>query len=271
MTHPAPEPLLPGRRAVLVRRLERALAAQGAGTVSSGTLEEAVEQWAAQGGSSTALQAALRGLFPAGKGGPLPHVAWGMLGVPAPGSVALGAAREARLTHLAELHDVTGPAVVEGLGTRLSGEPHLVTDLLRARPWLMEAQTGGATAMLGAVFRSEWAGFLVLLGEFGPWAYVSSVADLQRLSRHYRGLVEAASRCPPGQALEAALRLTLQAPDLPLLVRLEVTDYRSGTRPRKAAAQAAPHLARLEEAFWAAARGQAQRRRDEWAASRRGG
>lgn len=262
-----------GPVAALARRLGRALAPSAPGLTppAPGVLERIVSHWAGSGNLSTL------GALLAEAGFPLPdaalrQAAWAMLGVPAPGAVPLGEARDTRLTHLAELHDVTGPSAVEALGARLTGEEHLVPDLLRARPWLEGEGLRGAGEVLGAVFRSEWSGFLVLLGEFGPWAYVSSVADLQRLSRHYRDLVRTAAARAAEEALGAALQL--QAGDVragrlwstSLLARLEVAEYRRAS-PRLLAA-GADGLADLEGAFWGAARDLAERRRTEWAARR---
>ena len=263
----------------LTRRLARALATSAPGSERLASerlvperLEQAVIRWAGAGGDLSALGMAL------GEAGlPLPEaalrrVAWGMLGVTAPGAVPLGQAQDTRLTHLAELHDVTGPSAVEALGVQLTGEEHLAPDLLRARPWLEAGVFRGAGEVLEAVFRTEWSGFLLLLGEFGPWAYVPSVVDLQRLSRHYRDLVWTAAALPGEQALDAALRL--QAGHLrstPLLARLEAAAYRRVTpTPRLPAAAAAGvgSLVEREGAFWWAAQDLAERRRAEWAARR---
>ncbi|PNY82798.1 hypothetical protein CVO96_01360 [Deinococcus koreensis] len=153
----------------------------------------------------------------------------------------------ARLSHLAELRDVSSPAEAARASAEFSGEPGFAADLLAVRPWLSPATP--KREVLGALLDSEWTGFLALLGEYGPWVYVSTVRDLQTLSARYGELITAASG-----ADEEAVWNASQGTVFPsLLARLEATDYR---RP----GQGGGDLAALEAAFWAEAAAQARGR-----------
>lgn len=251
------------------RQLQRALRDQGLTPPDHAVPEGVVREWTrteTPGGLET-LRAALTHQGLALDGLDLGPLAWALLGTGRVRAARLGRDRDARLLHLAELHDIPGPFAVGVLGSNLAGEGHLVSDLLHARPWLRAPEgPHRVREVLEAVFRTEWSGFLVLLGEFGPWAYVPSVADLQRLSRAYRELVEAAASRTEDEVLEAALRLGRDFPGTPLLARLEATDYRQTRGKRRGGP---PDLQAREEAFWHAAREQARQRRDDWAAGRR--
>ncbi|TDE85294.1 hypothetical protein [Deinococcus sp. S9] len=249
------------------RRLRAALRLQGVTGPDDISLEEILRRGGGRGllGTQpdplTALDAALRGQGVTLERNALMAVAWAVLGVPAPRTVRLGSAAAVRLTHLAELHDLMLPSTVQTLARRLAGEANLAPDLLRVRPWLT-----GLTKLedvLAAVFRDEWSGFLALLGEFGPWVYVPSVADLQALSHRYAALVRAASTSGENAVLAAAWQLQQLGASPPLLARLEVSDHR-----REAGHQETSELVRLERAFWTAAEQQASRRRNERAARR---
>ncbi|MEW6422105.1 MAG: hypothetical protein AB1511_10340 [Deinococcota bacterium] len=251
-----------------VRRLREALRRQGVTGPDDIRLEETIRQWAPGPTSKrsdplTELDAALLGQGITLDKGALTAVAWAVLGVSAPRTVRLGSAAPARLTHLAELHDLTLPSAPQTLARQLAGEANLAPDLLRARPWL----TGPAKPedVLAAVFRDEWSGFLALLGEFGPWVYVPSVADLQALSHRYAALVQAAQASSDTAALAAAWQLQPPGSSTSLLARLEATDHR---QPEEHRPVAGPDLIRLERAFWETAELQARQRRDEWGARR---
>lgn len=248
------------------RRLRAALRLQGVTGPDDISLEEILRQGGPgptgqQSDPLTALDTALRGQGVTLDRGALMAVAWAVLGVPAPRTARLGSAAAVRLTHLAELHDLMLPSAVQTLARQLAGEANLAPDLLQVRPWL----TGLAQLedVLATVFRQEWNGFLALLGEFGPWVYVPSVADLQALSHRYAALVRAASTSGENAVLAAAWQLQQLGAPPPLLARLEVSDYR-----REAGHQETPELIRLERAFWTAAEQQASRRRNERAARR---
>lgn len=252
---------------IRARQLQRALRDQGCVPPDSAVLEGVVREWTGMEvpAGLEELRTALHAHGLTLEDPSLREVAWALLGSGRVRAVTLGRDRDTRLLHLAELHDVPGPFAVGVLGTNLAGEKQLIPDLLYARPWLTGA--GGlpqAREVLEQVFQTEGPGFLVLLGEFGPWAHVPSVADLQRLSRGYRELVGAAALGTEDEVLEAALRVGRDFPGAPLLARLEATDYRQarrrGTRP---------DLAALEAAFWATARAQARQQRDRWAAGHR--
>lgn len=200
----------------------------------------------------------------------LVRVGWALLGVPATGRVHLGDSRWSRLTHLTELHDMTLPSGARALARQLGSESHLIPDLLQARPWHRESGLSRAEDVLTAIFQDEWSGFLSLLGEFGPWVYVPSVADLQALSRLYAGLVHRAAESQEVEVLTAVVRGHFHAESL--LLRLEVTDYRS-SGGRKADLSPVEHnveaLLKSEQAFWKAAEDQAQGQRAERVARRR--
>lgn len=189
-----------------------------------------------------------------------PRAQWAALGQPRPRSLTLPPAARARLAHLAELRDVASPSDAARVGAELASERWLAPDLLAARPWLPPHTP--AREVPEAVLHSEWTGFLALLGEYGPWVYAASVADLQRLSRLYSRLVSAASCASEATVLAAALA---GCPLPSLLARLEETDYRTPA----AAAPTAPELAALELAFWQEVQAQAGTRRAAWLARRR--
>jgi len=250
------------------RRLGQALDRLGLGGTPPAALEEIVRNTFQGDPPLAELEAGLwrRGLAldPAA----LAQLAWGLLGVPRPPTVRLSAA-DPRLTHLAELHDVTLPSAARTLATRLAGERNLAPDLRRVRPALA-AGGGDAATLLEAISREEGPGFLVLPGEFGPWAYVPSVADLQELSRAYGALVRAASGSRDAEVLAAALLLQGRsaAASPSLLARLEVTDYRlprGAARPPRPPGPSAVDLVALEEACWAAAEQIAREQRARWA------
>lgn len=227
--------------------------------------------WAAAGldGDPLAgLDAALRAQGTTLDGGALTQVAWALLGVSAPRGVRLTPGTRGRLSHLVELHDLSLPSRARELGGQLARERALAPDLLRARPWLTGVE--GARDVLGAVFETEWSGFLGLLGDFGPWVYVASVADLQALSRRYAALVEAASGAGDAEVLAAAVHWHAPFPGGSLLARLEATDHRTPAAPRRAASSppASAALVEAEAAFWHAAQRLARERRDGWAARR---
>ncbi|MEF2277253.1 hypothetical protein V3W47_03015 [Deinococcus sp. YIM 134068] len=255
-------------------RLQESLRRHGQ-EVDPALVPEVIAWWERSGNADATfaeLDAALRAQGVGVEGETLARAVWDWLGVSAPRSVALGAGR-ARLTHLAELHDVALPSRARELGGQFGRERTLVPDLRRARPWLGEA--GSARDVLTLIFETEWSGFLALPGEVGPWVYVPSVADLQSLSRSYAALVRVASRAGDAEVLDAAIRLQLRSPEGSLLARLEATDYRDSppgrhrSRLRPASERVdAPQLMALEEAFWDAARTLAHTRRDAWAARR---
>ncbi|WP_216327006.1 hypothetical protein [Deinococcus aestuarii] len=248
--------------------LQHTLRAQGRALGSEAALEVVTRLRTDPAPSLAGLDGALRGQGLELESAHLTRLAWALLGVPSPRSVRLTAAARGRLTHLVELHDVSRPSRARDLGGQLARERTLAPDLLRARPWL--AGVSGTPDALAAVFETEWSGFLSLLGEFGPWVYAPSVADLQALSHGYAALVRRASGSGEGGVLAAALRLDRAGPGPSLLARLEVTDHRAGgAAPSREAGEAAG-LVEAEQAFWAAAQRQARRRRGEWAA-RRGG
>ncbi|BDP43367.1 hypothetical protein DAETH_33360 (plasmid) [Deinococcus aetherius] len=246
--------------------LGHTLRQQGRAVGEEAALEVVTRFRAGEDGQPLAtLDGALREQGVALDAGALARVAWALLGVPSPRSVRLTSAARGRLTHLVELHDVSLPSRARELGGQLAREETLAPDLLRARPWLGGGQ--GAREVLAAVFDTEWSGFLSLLGEFGPWVYAPSVADLQTLSHGYAALVRLASGRREADVLAAALRLERDASAGSLLARLEVTDYRGDASSREVRDGTAG-LVEAEEAFWAAAARQARHRRDEWAARR---
>lgn len=172
---------------------------------------------------------------------------WAAHGQPRPRAIRLSPQARARLAHLAELRDVSSPAEAARASAEFAEEPGFAADLLRVRPWL-SPQTP-RREVLGALLDTEWTGFLALLGEYGPWVYVSTVRDLQILSARYGELVTAASG-----ADEEAVWNASREPVFPsLLARLEATDYR---RPGHGGGD----LAALEAAFWAEAGAQARGR-----------
>ncbi|MBB5234015.1 hypothetical protein [Deinococcus budaensis] len=257
----------PTRPSVFAGRLRQVLARP---ELPGAALEEVVQAAFGAADPLAALGAALRG-----RGVPLElpalaGVAWGLLGVTRPRAVQLGAAADARLTHLAELHDVAVPSAARTLAARLAGERDLAPDLRRVRPgWVPDG--GDTAALLEAVFREEGAGFLALPGEFGPWAYLPGVADLQELSRAYGALVRAASASGEREVLTAALLLQARAPlgAAPLLARLEAAAY----RPQRGPARPGPapaELVALEDACWSAAARIAREQRARWTRPRRG-
>ncbi|GBF08038.1 hypothetical protein DAERI_210034 [Deinococcus aerius] len=244
---------------------------QGVAPVGGTALETILAGWRTPDQPLLALDAALRHEGVALEPPALAEVAWALLGVQGRARLQLGEARWTRLTHLAELHDVTLPSQARTLARQLAGEAFLVPDLLRARPWLREPGREGAENVLAAILHTEWSGFLALLGEFGPWVYVPTVADLQALSRPYARLVHQAAESQDAELLSAALQI--DPPEESLLVRLEVTDYRQSGRREALSLRVgrnAAQLAELEQSFWDDAERLAQRRRAEWAA-RRGG
>ncbi|GMA17127.1 hypothetical protein E5F05_03240 (plasmid) [Deinococcus metallilatus] len=267
-----------GEITVQARRLQQALHRENLPWEGTAPLEELVSQWLHPPGPPppdplAALDVLLRQYGLVLEAGGLVRVAWAVLGVPAVRSVRLGNAASTRLTHLAELHDLAAPSAVRALAARLAAEVNLAPDLLRARPWLSAAALKTTADVLGAVLESEWTGFLILLGEFGPWAYVPSVAAMQALSRRYAALVQAASVSPDGGVLAAAFHLQPGDPGGSLLARLEVTDYRpqrGAPRSPRANVETVAELVRLERAFWEAAEDQARQRRAEWAGRRPG-
>lgn len=184
---------------------------------------------------------------------------WAALGQPLPRAISLNAAARARLSHLAELRDISTPADAARASAEVAGERWFAADLLAVRPWL--AADTPRRGVLSALLDTEWAGFLALLGEHGPWVYAASVRDLQCFSALYGTLVGAASRAREDDALSAARSLTAYPS---LLARLEGTDYR---RP----AGSPPELAALEAAFWQQAAAQAAERRADWQARRSAG
>lgn len=180
---------------------------------------------------------------------------WTILGQPRPRSVRLTAQARARLAHLAELRDVSGPAEAARASAEFAGEPGFAADLLGVRPWI--SRDTPRREVLNALLNTEWTGFLALLGEYGPWVYVGTVRDLQTLSARYGALVAAASEADEDAVWNASLGT---APP-PLLARLEATDYR---RPGSArSGRGGKDLAALEAAFWAEAGAQARRRYEE--------
>lgn len=285
----------PGNISTQVRRLQEALKPLGVEAPSPLVLEQIVTGWNREVGSAAsppggqqplrdggwgaeqalaALDSALHGSGVQLGSQALPRLLWALLGVPAAGHLHLGSTRWSRLTHLTEFHDVSLPSSARSLGRQFAHEPHLAADLLRVRPWLDQVELPRAEGVLAAIFQVEWTGFLALLGEFGPWVYAPSVADLQALSQIYARLVHLAAESPEPEVLGAAFRLSRTGKDL--LFRLEATDYRRpGEDPTAAttgsqASQASSHLVEAERAFWDTAEAQARQRYTAWAA-RRGG
>ncbi|UQN09897.1 hypothetical protein [Deinococcus sp. QL22] len=197
---------------------------------------------------------------------------WASLGVAAPRQVRLAPAARARLAHVVELNDVSSPSDAERWAGPLAREPHILADLSRVRPWLPPGASGTRretlTAVLTEIMGREWTGFLVLLGEYGPWVYAPSVADLQELSRHYAAVVLSATGASEQTVLDAAQQLQQTGPaHVSLLARLEATDYR---QPQPRISDPLPsQLAELELAFWHAAQAQARRRVQEWEREKR--
>lgn len=258
----------PTGSSLLARRLRQALARP---ELPEEVLDEAVRATLGAADPLEALDAALRGRGVPLEPGALAGVAWALLGVARPRSVRLGTAADARLTHLAELHDLPVPTAARPLAARLAGEKDLAPDLRRVRPQL--AAVGGETAaLLEAIFREEGAGFLALPGEFGPWAYLPGVADLQELSRAYGALVRAARASGEVDVLTAALRLQARAPAgaVPLLARLEAADYRPQRRPGRPVGPTPAELVTLEDACWSVAARSAREQRARQAGQRRG-
>lgn len=257
----------PSSPSVFARRLRQALARP---ELTGAALEEVVQATFGAAEPLGALHEALRRRGVVLEPPDLAPLAWSLLGVTRPRSVRLGAAA-ARLTHLAEWHDVTLPSAARTLATRLAGESHLAPDLRRVRPTLA-ADGGGAATLLEAISREEGAGFLVLPGEFGSWAYVPGVADLQELSRAYGALVRAASASRQEDVLTAALLLQARAPAgaVPLLARLEVADYRPARQPARSPGAAPGELVALEETCWATAEHIAREQRQRRARQRGG-
>lgn len=179
-----------------------------------------------------------------------PTFYWAALGLATPRAVTLSPAARARLTHMAELRDVSSPGDAQRAGAEYARERHLAPDLLRVRPWL--APDTPARQVVTAVLNTEWTGFLALLGEHGPWVYAGSVRDLQELAEGYGALVRAASTATDDIAFQAA-----QATPDSLLTRLEATDYRV---PGNHGAAPGP----LERAFWQDTHREALRRRQQW-------
>ncbi|THF70293.1 hypothetical protein E7T06_08265 [Deinococcus sp. Arct2-2] len=192
---------------------------------------------------------------------------WASVGVPTPRQVRLTPAARTRLAHLVELNDVSSPSDAGRWAGQLAREPHILADLSRVRPWLLPRASGTRretlTDVLTEIMGREWTGFLVLLGEYGPWVYAPSVADLQELSRHYAALALAGGSASEQTVLDAAQQLQQIDPaHVSLLARLEATDYRQ-PQPRTPE-PSSEQLTRLETAFWNAAQAQAQRRAQEW-------
>lgn len=250
--------------------LQHTLRAQGRALGDEAALEVVTRFRTDPAPSLAGLDGALRGQGLDLEAVALTRLAWALLGVPAPRSVQLTPTARGQLTHLVELHDVSLPSRARELGGQLARERTLAPDLLRVRPWL--GGVSGAREVLAAVFDTEWSGFLSLLGEFGPWVYAPSVADLQALSRHYAALVRLASGSREEGVLAAALRLAPPleggGPGPSLLARLEATDYRAGDGNPSREADETAALVEAEDAFWAAAQRQARQRRGEWAARR---
>ncbi|WP_102127570.1 hypothetical protein [Deinococcus planocerae] len=226
------------------------------------------EQAGANGSPLGRLDEALREHGLALDAGTRSRTAWTLLGVAAPGAVRLTPGARGRLTHLVELHDLSLPSRAREVGGQLARERTLTADLRRARPWLGGGE--GVRDVLAAVFDNEWSGFLSLLGEFGPWVYAPSVADLQALSHRYAALVRLAAGSREEDVLAAAVRLGRASPAGSLLARLEATAYRAGGEPPSRTPPPSPdRLVEVEQTFWDAAQEQARGQRDRWAARRR--
>ncbi|WP_221088887.1 hypothetical protein [Deinococcus aquaedulcis] len=190
---------------------------------------------------------------------------WAALGQPRPRALPLSPAGRAQLSHLTELRDLDSPGAAARVGAELAGERTLAPDLLGVRPWL--PRDLGPHALPGALLRSEWTGFLALLGEHGPWVYAPDVRAVQRLSAAYGALVMAAQAVSEEVALQAAQAAVARASHWTLLPRLEAVPYR---QPRRGAATAGALLER-EAAFWALAADLAQAAHTAWQARRTGG
>ncbi|MHA0037835.1 hypothetical protein [Deinococcus sp. PESE-13] len=134
---------------------------------------------------------------------------------------------------LAEWRDRASPSAAARVGAEFGGEAHFAGDLRRVRPWLPAGLSGAA--LLDAIRREEWTGFLALLAEDGPWVYVQNVREVQVLSRLYSWLAGAAGARGEGLGVEASAE-----------------------------------LAALEAEFWEVAAGFAAEQRGRWAAQRRG-
>ncbi|ANC71299.1 hypothetical protein DRO_1565 [Deinococcus radiodurans R1 = ATCC 13939 = DSM 20539] len=143
----------------------------------------------------------------------------------------------APLPLLAELRDVDSPSAAARVGAEFGGEPHFAKDLQRVRPWLPPELTGAA--LLDAIRREEWTGFLALLAEDGPWVYVQNVREVQVLSRLYSRLARAAGQGP-------------------------------GARGEGLGVKASAELSALEAEFWEVTAVFAAEQRGRWAAQRRG-
>lgn len=187
---------------------------------------------------------------------------WAALGLPRPRSQPLPEGVRARLAHLADLRDISGPSEAARAGAEFAGERWIRSDLLGMRPWL--ASDIPAREVVPAVLRAEWTGFLALLGEHGPWVYAPDVRALQELSGAYAALVTAARSAPEAEVLLAAERSFTRGAHRTLLVRLEATPYRQTAR----AGVDAAGLHDLETAFWTLAGTQAAQAHARWQARR---
>ncbi len=144
------------------------------------------------------------------------------------------------LPMLAELRDVDSPAAARRTGAEFGRELHFADDLRRVRPWLAPEMAG--RDIPAALLDSEWAGFLALLDERGPWVFVQNVRELQILTRLYSRLFRAVF--PHGEGAGDSLTARLGVPP-------------------------APELAALEQAFWRQAGDFARQRHAAWSRLRR--
>ncbi len=197
---------------------------------------------------------------------------WARLGLTEPRAVKLLPQLRGRLSYLADIRDVFGPNDAVRVVAEFAGEKWLKDDLLRVRPWL-DPQTP-APQLLTAILAAEWNGLLALLGDYGPWVYAKTVADLQQCSRLYSELIVLALQADE-QTIFAAAEAGTNSPYTSLYTRLEATDYRQFTgklNKDKLNKDSVPklqqadeyELARLERQFWASAEAGALREYQAW-------
>ena len=165
------------------------------------------------------------------------------------------------LVGIAELHDLSFSHQAAPLLRLLSQEAQLIPDLRRPRPWL--AQQDGQ-AVLDALLKQEWTGFLAHLGRVGPWVYAPTVQGLQRLSVGYTRLALQAQGHGLGGCEAASLLGRLWADG-----RWKGSFLPESAQPVKreqAGQNVAADVQQAELDFWTLAQTQAAQQRRDWAA-----